>query len=281
MNRNHKLSGLTLAACGLLVTLGAPAQAAGASPWADDLRSSLRLIAGQNAESADTLRAGIEIKLQPGWHTYWRYPGDSGVPPRFVFAASDNVATVKVLYPAPHAFSDEAGVIIGYKDQVVFPLHVVPRDRSKPVTLRLKADYAVCDKLCVPVEAKAELTLSGAADTETDTLLKAAEANVPKEVPAAAIGLKAHIASDDKRKPLIFVELEAPTGKKVEMFVEGPTPEWALPIPRPAPGAPAGHQYFGFELDGVPPGVDPKGPFQLTFTIVRDGEPLEVKTHLD
>ena len=83
MNRNHKRSGLTLAACGLLVALGAPAQAAGASPWADDLRSSLRLIAGQNAESADTLRAGIEIKLQPGWHTYWRYPGDSGVPPRF------------------------------------------------------------------------------------------------------------------------------------------------------------------------------------------------------
>lgn len=280
MNGNHEHCSLALAACSLLLALGAPAQAAGASPWADDVRSSLRLIAGQNAVGADALRAGIEVKLQPGWHTYWRYPGDSGVPPRFIFAASDNVATVNVLYPVPHAFSDEAGVIIGYKDQVVFPLRVVPRDKSKPVTLRLKADYAVCDKLCVPVDAKAELMLSGAAD-DTDALLTAAEARVPKDMPAAAIGLKARVASDDKRKPLIFVDLLAPTGKKVEMFVEGPTAEWALPVPRPSPGAPAGHQYFGFELDGMPPGVNPKGPFQLTFTIVRDGEPIEVKTHLD
>ena len=65
------------------------------------------------------------------------------------------------------------------------------------------------------------------------------------------------------------------------MFVEGPTPEWALPIPKPAPGAPAGHQQFGFELDGLPPGVDPKGHFELTFTIVEGGRPIEVKTHLD
>jgi hypothetical protein len=65
------------------------------------------------------------------------------------------------------------------------------------------------------------------------------------------------------------------------MFVEGPTAEWALPIPKAAPGAPAGHQHFGFELDGLPPGVNPKGSFDLTFTIVRGGRASEVKTHLD
>ena len=65
------------------------------------------------------------------------------------------------------------------------------------------------------------------------------------------------------------------------MFVEGPTPEWALPIPKPAPGAPPGHAHFGFELDGLPPGVDPKGPFELTFTIVQGDRATEVKTHLD
>src|SRR5664279_3377105 len=148
MENSSNRIGVTLAACGFALMLGAPARAADASPWVEDSYSAIRLIAGANKSGAESLRAGIEIKLQPGWHTYWRYPGDSGVPPRFVFAASDNVAAVKVLYPAPHAFSDEAGVIIGYKDQVVFPLHIVPRDRSKPVTLRLKAEYAVCDKLC-------------------------------------------------------------------------------------------------------------------------------------
>jgi DsbC/DsbD-like thiol-disulfide interchange protein len=269
-----------LAACGIAALLGAPARAADASPWVEDLNSAIRLIAGANKSGAENLRAGIELKMQPGWHTYWRYPGDSGVPPRFDFSSSDNVAAVKVLYPAPHAFTDEAGTTIGYEDNVIFPLRVVPRDKSKPVTLRLKLDYAVCAKLCMPVEASAQLTLDRAGGADNAALV-AAEAHVPQPVSAAEAGLTARRANNDKRKPLVFVDLAAPTGQPIELFVEGPTPEWALPIPKPAPGSPAGHQHFGFELDGLPPGVDPKGPFELTFTIVRGGHATEVKTHLD
>ena len=214
------------------------------------------------------MHAGIEIKLKPGWHTYWRYPGDSGVPPRFTFPGSDNVAAVKVLYPAPKAIIDETGTTIGYTDDVVFPLRVMPRQKGKPVTLRLHVDYAVCEKMCVPVEAKTELTLP-AGSAETEAAIAAAEARVPKPVSAADVGLKARRINDKTIKPLVFVDLLAPTGEKVQVFVEGPSPEWALPIPKPAPGAPPGHQYFGFELDGIPPGVDPKGPYELTFTIVH------------
>ncbi len=82
-------------------------------------------------------------------------------------------------------------------------------------------------------------------------------------------------------KPLIAVDLKTPSGKPAVIFVEGPSPEWALPIPKPAQGAPAGRQHFGFELDGLPPGVSPKGPFELTFTVVEDGRAIEVKTRLD
>ena len=271
---------MTLAACGIATLLGAPARAADASPWVEDINSAVRLIAGANKSDAESLRAGIELKMQPGWHTYWRYPGDSGVPPRFDFSGSDNVANVKVLYPAPHAFTDEAGTTIGYKNNVIFPLRVFPRQYDKPVTLRAKIDYAVCEKLCVPVEARTELTIDRATGTDNAALV-AAEARVPQAVSAAEAGLTARRANDYKRKPLVFVDLAAPTGQPVELFVEGPTAEWALPIPKPAPGAPAGHQHFGFALDGLPPGVDPKSPFELTFTIVRDGRATEVKTHLD
>ncbi len=272
--------GAILMACGVALLLGIPAHAADASPWVEDNYSGIRLIAGASKSGAESLRAGIEIKMQPGWHTYWRYPGDSGVPPRFSFAGSDNVATVKVLFPAPHAFTDEAGTTIGYKGNVILPLRVVPRQKDKPVTLRAKIDYAVCEKLCVPVEAKIDLTIppTGGADNAG---LDAAEARVPKPVTAAAAGLTAKRASDDKVKPLIFVDLAAPTGQPVELFVEGPTAEWALPIPKPAPGAPPGRAHFGFELDGLPPGVDPKARFELTFTIVQGDRATEVKTHLD
>ncbi len=278
-NLNNRMAA-TLVACGIVLLAGTPARAADASPWVEDNYSAIRLIAGANKPGADSLRAGIEIKMQPAWHTYWRYPGDSGVPPRFSFAGSDNLATVKVLYPAPHAFTDEVGTTIGYKGNVILPLRVFPRQKGKPVTLRAKIDYAVCDRLCVPVEAKLELTLSptGGADNPA---LAAAEARVPKPVAAAEAGLTAKRANDDKLKPLVFVDLAAPAGQPVEVFVEGPTPEWALPIPKPAPGAPPGHAHFGFELDGLPPGVDPKGPFELTFTIVQGDRATEVKTHLD
>jgi len=257
-----------------------PARAAGMSPWVEDTYSGIRLIAGTNKADAESLRAGIEIKMKPGWHTYWRYPGDSGVPPRFSFSGSDNLASVKVLYPAPHAFTDETGTTIGYKGGVIFPLRVFARQKGKPVTLRAKIDYAVCEKLCVPVEAKVELTLAGT-DAADNAALAAAEVRVPRPVSAAEAGLTARRVNNDKRKPLVFVDLAAPTGQPVELFVEGPTTEWALPIPKPAQGAPAGHRHFGFELDGLPPGVDPKGPFELTFTIVKKDGAAEVKTHLD
>jgi DsbC/DsbD-like thiol-disulfide interchange protein len=266
-------------AAALAATQSAPARAADASAWSQDLHSAFRLIAGANKSAATPMRAGIEIKMQPGWHTYWRYPGDSGVPPRFDFSGSENFASAKVRYPAPHLYSDETGNTLGYKDGVTFPLQVTPRQPGKPVKLHVKLAYAVCAKLCVPVEGSAELTLA-AGKSAQEAALAAAEAQVPKRVSAAQAGLTVKRVNNDA-KPLIMVDLKAPAGEKVEMFVEGPTPEWALPIPKPAPGAPAGHRQFGFLLDGLPPGVSPKGHFDLTFTIVESGKPIEVTTRLD
>ncbi len=280
MNANRRLVAVLLAGCACApLALAQAARAADASPWVDDMHSNLRLIAGSNKSGADAVRAGIEIKLTPGWHTYWRYPGDAGVPPRFSFPGSDNVASVRVLYPAPNAFTDETGTTIGYHDHVIFPLHVVPKQKGKPVTLHLKADYAVCEKMCIPVEASATLALAAGTSANNDALAKA-EAQVPMPVSAAEAGLTIKRASGGP-KPMVAVDLAAPRGEPVHVFVEGPSPEWALPIPKPAPGAPAGRQYFHFALDGLPPGVDPKGHFELTFTIERAHQPIEVKTRLD
>jgi DsbC/DsbD-like thiol-disulfide interchange protein len=266
------------AACGIATMLATPARADDASPWSEDIRSAIRLIAGSN-QSAAPLRAGIEIKLQPGWKTYWRYPGDSGVPPRFDFSGSDNLKSAKVLYPAPHLFTDESGNSLGYKDSVTFPVQVTPKLAGKPVTLALKLDYAVCEKLCVPAQGSASLTLAAGGSAQ-DTLLRDAEARVPQKVSAAQAGLAVRRVNN-AAKPLVMVDLKTPAGTPVDIFVEGPTPEWALPIPKPAPGAPDGHRQFGFELDGLPPGVDPKGQFDLTFTVVEGGRAIEVATHLD
>jgi DsbC/DsbD-like thiol-disulfide interchange protein len=269
-----------LTACALTCLLSAPAFAADSSAWSQDSKSEMRLIAGVNKTGSAVLRAGIEIKLRPGWHTYWRYPGDSGVPPRFDFSGSDNLKSATVLFPAPILFSDESGSSVGYKDGVIFPVRVTPRDPAKPVTLVLKSDYAVCEKLCIPAQGAAGLILAPGASAQ-EAPLSAAEARVPKKATAAEAGLSLHRVNNAP-KPLVAVDLKSPSGKMVTgVFVEGPTAEWALPIPKPAQGAPPGHQHFGFELDGLPPGVNPKGPFDLTVTLVEDGRSLEVTARLD
>src|ERR1700754_2564797 len=97
-----------------------------ASPWQKDGHSAVRLRAG--SRSGAVLLGGVAFQLQPGWKTYWRTPGDSGVPPRFDFSKSDNVEAVTVLWPAPMKFDDGAGgQSLGYKKQVVLPLRIVAK----------------------------------------------------------------------------------------------------------------------------------------------------------
>jgi DsbC/DsbD-like thiol-disulfide interchange protein len=279
MNNIHRPMCAALIACGIAVVSGGTVCAAGESPWSEDVRSAVRLVSGANNNGDAHLRAGIEIKMQPGWKTYWRYPGDSGVPPHFDFSGSENLKTATVLYPAPHLFTDETGQSLGYKDRIIFPLVISPQQPGKPVRLRLKADYAVCEKLCVPAEGRAELTLTPGASSQ-DSALAAAEARVPKQVTAAQLGLTVR-RTNNGTKPLVAVDLGAPAGNPIDLFVEGPTPQWALPIPKRSQTAPAGRAQFSFELDGLPPGVDPKGQVDLTFTVVTGERAVEVKTHLD
>src|SRR5262249_59703191 len=125
-------------------------------------------------------RAGVESRLKNGWHTYWRYPGDAGVPPRFDFTGSQNVKTVDVLWPAPQPIPEHDLVTIGYTGDVILPLAVVPENSAKPIKLRLKLDYAVCEALCVPAEGKAELVLTGGSSSQ-DAALAAANTRGPEK----------------------------------------------------------------------------------------------------
>ena len=258
---------------------GVTAHAASESPWSEDVRSAVRLVAGDSRNGDAQLRAGIEIKMQPGWKTYWRYPGDSGVPPQFDFSGSENLKAATVLYPVPHLFTDETGQTLGYKERVILPLVVSPQQPGKPVRLHLKIAYAVCEKLCVPAEGRAELTL-GPGNSTSNPELTTAEARIPKQVTAAQAGLTAR-RNTSGPKPMVAVDVAAPAGQPVALFVEGPTPQWALPIPKPSNATQAGRAQFSFELDGLPPGVDPKSKFDLTFTVVTGEHAVEVKTRLD
>src|SRR5580693_570130 len=233
------------------------ARAQDASPWQKGPHSAVRLLAG--SRSGPVLLGGVAVQLDPGWKTYWRTSGDSGVPPRFDFSKSDNIEAVTVLWPAPLKFDDGAGgVSLGYHDQTVLPLRIVPKNVDKPVMLRAAINYAVCEKICIPVEASAELAFNSVASTE-DSALFAALDTVPK--PANVGDPNPLTIRDVKRegKSEVLVDVVTPDDRSLNLFVEGPTPDWGLPVPKLVDHSPPGVKRFAMALDGIPPGTNPQG----------------------
>lgn len=296
----------------MVVCLAVPpsASAQDASNWDGQTHSAARLIAGTMSKNNETafLRAGIEIKLDPGWQTYWRDPGDSGAPPIFDFSGSQNVKTVNVLWPAPKRFPDGAGgTSIGYRDHVILPLHVVPAEVTKETALRLKLAYDVCFNICIPVESNLVLKLSG--QGAEDAAIEHAEIRVPRPValgqkvlgdalPQGAQAAGGQSAANENaerhREPLailgvhrlpgdahdrVIVDVEATIGAPVDLFVEGPTPDWSLPLPQQG-AAEGAVRHFEFELDGLPPDAKAEGA-TLTLTAVSGDDAIEVTAHLD
>jgi DsbC/DsbD-like thiol-disulfide interchange protein len=207
-----------LAAALLLCLTSASAFAADAfsTDWAPAAKSEARLIAG----GGDL--AGFEIALSPGAITYWRDPGDAGVPPTLDFSGSDNVASVELQFPAPKRIKEaDGGEAFGYDGQIVFPLAVKPRDPTKPATLQLNADFAVCEKVCLPAKAHLGLKLPSAPGSPFTGAIKAALAAVPRAVAPNDFGAFEALSANSWR--LCSVHEDGPPR---DLFVEAPEGWW-------------------------------------------------------
>jgi DsbC/DsbD-like thiol-disulfide interchange protein len=213
------------------LVLTSPAIASGngepvASEWSQSTHSAVRLLAGGRSSDGG-FRVGVEIRMTPGFKTYWRVPGDAGVPPSFDWAGSENVGAVALRWPAPARFVDAGVTTIGYKDNVIFPATIRAADAAKGVTVTLNLDYAVCDRICIPAKASVTLKLPEAAKTEHTPRIDAFRAQAPRATEPGKIdarpGLIAATYKADKSRPMVDLTLGFPAGGAVEdVFVEGP-----------------------------------------------------------
>jgi DsbC/DsbD-like thiol-disulfide interchange protein len=173
-------------------------------------------------------------------------------------------------------------IVIGYVRDLILPLDILLQDRAKPTKLRLKLEYAVCEKLCVPAEGNVELMLP-ASRSSHDHALADAEARVPKKLAVgegSTLVIRSIRREQGPSRERVVVDLSAPAGTSVALFAEGPTPDWALPVPVAEPGAPAGLRRFAFDLDGAPPGAEYRGA-RITLTAVAGEQAIEVSSRLD
>ena len=150
-------SGALLQICAAVLLL-APALvtpvAAAEIPWVVNEHSRVRLVAlGPAADDPDAGVMGIQIRMQAGWETYWRSPGDAGVPPEFDFDGTENVDELYVDWPLPERKVQSGMTTYVYHSDVLLPVTIYPVERTAPVKVRLHITYAACREVCVLEEA--------------------------------------------------------------------------------------------------------------------------------
>jgi DsbC/DsbD-like thiol-disulfide interchange protein len=242
------------------------------SPWVQGLHSRVRLISG--GQDGDRQLAGIEIALDQGFKTYWRTPGESGLPPRFDWSGSENVSSAEILWPAPTRHEDAGGIAYVYARQVVLPVRVTPADPGKPVRLALSVDYGVCKDICIP--AHADLTATLSADGPHRAALDKALAQVPRPQP---LGAKAPLSiailesANPQGKPGILVTVRAPDGTRPTLFAEGPE-NWYL-----STSLPDDANRFTVTVEEKP--KDAAGSVPVRLTLVSGEQAIETEVSLD
>ncbi len=231
-----------------------------------------RMLPGWRAADGHYM-AAISLALAPGWKTYWRAPGDAGIPPSFDWSGSENLGKVTLHWPSPHLIALNGMESIGYLDGLTLPVEVTPADPGKPVYLALKMDLGVCHDICLPatLQLSADLQGPGAPDPAISAALK----DGPE--PGAQAGLsKASCAVapiDDGLRLTAKLDLP-PQGGREKVVVETGSPDvWV---------SSAGTQRQGDALTASADLVPPSGqPFtldrsKLVLTVLAAGHSVEI-----
>jgi DsbC/DsbD-like thiol-disulfide interchange protein len=223
-----------------------PAFAGSASPWIASTDSKVRLVSGTvDLDGAPALVAGVQLRMDRGWKTYWRNPGDSGVPPTFDWTGSKNLKRAEVLYPAPYRFAGAGGTAIGYDDEVVFPVKVTPERDGEPIELKLAFAYGLCKDLCIPNDVSLGLALGADVGRGDALLLETFLARVPKSARDGVLPSVSNVeAKLDAAKPELVIDAVFPQGATgTDLFIDGG--DAFVPVPMPLGPVTNGMQRFG------------------------------------
>lgn len=122
--------------------------------------------------------AGLHLELAEGWKTYWRAPGDAGIPPLFDWSASRNVAAISVNWPTPGVFWESGMRSIGYDGALMLPLIVQTDQAGGPLTLSGTLEMGLCKDVCIPYSVRFSADIAPNQSTRNPAIA-AALADVP------------------------------------------------------------------------------------------------------
>ncbi len=253
---------------------GANAETA-SSAWADEGFARVRLIsAARTTGNSDTLTLGLHFILKEHWKVYWRSAGDAGYPPSIDWTGSQNLASAKILWPAPKRFSILGFTSQGYKNEVVLPITVKLAKKGQPLKVQAAVDYLACSDVCIPLSANLGLDIGAgkAMPSAFAQLINRFSAVVPGDGSAQGLKFgKAEVISvDGKTKLRVSTTSAGLLFKNPTVFVEGPE-ELVFYPPKVRIGGDGKSATMNMVVEGV---EDLKGGLvgiPLTFTLV-DGK---------
>ena len=148
----------------LAAWLGVPALAAaapGAVVTTPQVRAELVAHAPAGVSAGQALRLGLKIEHQPHWHTYWKNPGDSGLPTTLNWTLPTGVVAGDVEWPTPRKLPLGPLMNYGYEGTLLLPVAVtVPPDfKADTLSVKLRAEWLVCKDVCIPEEGEFALDL--------------------------------------------------------------------------------------------------------------------------
>lgn len=222
----------------LFCLLPIAAARAAATGWIGDGNAAVRLLSATEAVGGtDRVTLALEFRFAPGWHGYWRTPGEAGLPPTLDWVGSQNLMAATLRFPAPVRTVLLGIETFAYKQSALLPIEAKLLDPQQPLPLILGVDYLACAEICVPYRADLALTLPAGPGGPAPEAARIAEglALLPVSAEAAGVTVQAATLHDSTlRLTLGFAEaLTGPERAGLDLFLEGPA---SLTAPRPQVG---------------------------------------------
>lgn len=215
--------------------------------------------------------AALDLRLAPEWKTYWRAPGDTGIPPMFDWTGSVNLKTVRFHWPSPKAITLSGLTSLGYLGELVLPVELVPVDPAKPVTLALKMDLGICREICLPAHLAFSGVLSGQGGA--DDQIKVALSREPKRLTGVQTSCQVDPIADGLR---LTARMVLPVQGEVETvaFETSDPSVWVATSTTHREGPMLISQTDLVPSAGAPYALDRSG---LTMTVLADGHGVELQ----
>jgi DsbC/DsbD-like thiol-disulfide interchange protein len=196
---------------------------AATSDWATNEGGRMRLIA-LPADSGGHIRAALQIEPNPGWITYWREPGESGIPPQISTKPESAAAITRIAYPTPKQINLGTIREIGYDTATALPIDFEFADGRRQGTLAITSFIGLCKQVCIPFQADFSLPLSydGKPEVAEKAAIAAADASLP-ERPSTDFSVGQHQLSADGKALSLQLTLPSSDDTAPQVYLTGPS----------------------------------------------------------